>query len=132
MNELLRSSGIKRRLTTTYTPQQNGTAERKNRTLVEMARCMLIESGLPPCFWAEAISTANHIRNRCITKSLNNGTSYEKWFGKQPDIKYFRKFGSRVMALNKTPNKGKLINWSMCQIFNGNISVRRDNRLPER
>lgn len=60
-NELqnyLKKEGICHQLTTEYTPQQNGIAERRNRTLAEMARCMLLQSGLPPSFWAEAILTA--------------------------------------------------------------------------
>jgi len=58
-DEYLISEGIKRRLTTTHTPEQNGIAERKNRTLVEMSRCLLLQFDLPPSFWAEAVSTAN-------------------------------------------------------------------------
>jgi transposase InsO family protein len=55
MDKFFRDSGIQRRLTTVYSPQQNGLAERKNRTLVEAARCMLLESGLPTSFWGEAL-----------------------------------------------------------------------------
>ena len=59
-DEFLVNHGIRRRLTTTCTPQQNGVAERKNRTLVEMARCMMRQAGAPPSFWAEAILNANY------------------------------------------------------------------------
>jgi transposase InsO family protein len=61
-NELesyLKKHGIKHEMTVAYTPEQNDVAERRNRTLVEMARCMMIQSQLSPSFWAEAISTAN-------------------------------------------------------------------------
>ena len=75
----LKEHGIVRRLTVPHNPEQNGTSERKNRTLLEMAWCILMQSGLPPGFWAEAISTANYIRNRCPTKSLNGKTPYEAW-----------------------------------------------------
>lgn len=61
LEDFLKQEGIKHELTVEYTPQQNGVAERKNRTLVEMARCMMIQSGLPASFWAEAVLTANHI-----------------------------------------------------------------------
>lgn len=64
-DHFLRENGIKRNLTADYTPQQNGVAERYNRTLVEMARCMLLHSSMSQNFWAEAINTANYIRNRC-------------------------------------------------------------------
>ena len=107
MDTLLKKSGIQRRLTIPHTPEQNGTAERKNRTLVETARCLLDQSNLPTHFWAEAINTANHIRNRCISKSLDGRTPYELWHGTKPDISYLRSFGCKVLFLNKTPNKGK-------------------------
>ena len=105
--EYLKSQGITRRLTTAYTPEQNGVAERKNRTLVESARCLLIQSGLPPSFWAEAVSTANYIRNRCPTKRLNGRTPYEEWHGNVPSVEHFKEFGCKAYCLDKTPTKGK-------------------------
>ena len=73
----LKEHGIGRRLATTHTPEQNGVAERRNRTLVEMARCLLIQSRLPPFFWAEAVNTANYIRNRRPSSSMNGKTPFE-------------------------------------------------------
>lgn len=73
-NDFLRKKGITRRLTVPHNPEQNGTAERRNRTLNEMARCLLKESKLPNSFWAEAVNTANYISNRLPTKSLNGRT----------------------------------------------------------
>ncbi|RDX94009.1 hypothetical protein CR513_23663, partial [Mucuna pruriens] len=61
--------GIQHQLTTRYTPQQNGVAERKNRTIMDMVRCMLKDKQLPREFWAEAVATAVYILNRCPTKS---------------------------------------------------------------
>ena len=61
-----------------------------NRTLVEMARCSLLEAKLPSKFWAEAIATAAHIRNRCPTRSLSNRIPYEARFGKKPDVSHFK------------------------------------------
>ena len=78
-NEFLSQQGIRRRLTASHTPQQNGVVERKKRTLAEMAHCMCIQSGLPESFWAEAVSTANFIRNCCLTKTLKKKTLYELW-----------------------------------------------------
>lgn len=71
LDSFLEKEDILRRLSTAHIPQQNGVAERKNRTLVESARCMIEEASLLHSFWAEAIATANYIRNRCIFKSLN-------------------------------------------------------------
>ncbi|CAL1672144.1 unnamed protein product [Lasius platythorax] len=78
LDALFKEREIRRRLTVPHTPEQNGIAECKNRTLVEAARRMIIQSGLPPSLWAEAISTANYIKYRCITKSLNSETPFEK------------------------------------------------------
>lgn len=77
-DELLRRHGILRRLTAPYNPEQNGVAERRNRTLMEMARCLLMQSGLPSTFWAEAVNTnlANFIRNRSPTRKLKSKTPY--------------------------------------------------------
>lgn len=108
LQSYLLSAGIKHQTTVCYTPQQNGVAERLNRTLVEMVRCMLIESGLPQSLWCEALNTATYIRNRCPTEVLKNKTPYECWFGKKPTIAHLRTFGCHVVALDKKPGKSKL------------------------
>ncbi|CAL1414133.1 unnamed protein product [Linum trigynum] len=75
--EYCHKNGIKRRLTVRYTPQQNGVAERKNRTIVEMARSMLKGKKLPTKFWAEAANTTIYIIKRSPTKAVRNKTPYE-------------------------------------------------------
>ncbi|GJT45758.1 putative ribonuclease H-like domain-containing protein [Tanacetum coccineum] len=67
MIEFCRLKGIKREYSNARTPQQNGVAERKNRTLIEAARTMLADSFLPNTFWAEAVSTACYVLNRPVT-----------------------------------------------------------------
>lgn len=118
-DEFLRTNGIGRRLTVTHTPEQNGVAERRNRTLVEMARCLLIQSELPQSFWGEAINTANYTRNRCPSRSIDGKTAFEKWTGKIPNVKYFREFGSEVFTLNRDPTKNKFESRSTKGIFIG-------------
>ncbi|GJW58649.1 retrovirus-related pol polyprotein from transposon TNT 1-94, partial [Tanacetum coccineum] len=71
--------GIKRELTAPYTPEQNGVAERKNRTVVEMARSMLKSKGLPNSFWAEGVASAVYLLNLSPTKAVWNQTPYEAW-----------------------------------------------------
>ena len=66
----LSAEDIKRQLIVPHTPQQNGVAERANRTLVEMARSMIIHAGVEHHLWAVAVNTTVHIRNRCPTKKL--------------------------------------------------------------
>ncbi|WVZ70950.1 hypothetical protein U9M48_019579 [Paspalum notatum var. saurae] len=81
----------------TYVPQQNGVVERKNRTLVEMARTMLDEHRTPRKFWAEAINTACYVSNRIFLRAVLNKTSYELRFGRQPKVSHLRVFGCRIV-----------------------------------
>lgn len=74
ITDFTKSSGIQIQLTAAYSPQQNGRAERKNRTLVEMARCMLIDADLPYTFWGEAISTANYTQKSDFDKINQHDT----------------------------------------------------------
>lgn len=106
-NDFLEEEGIKRQLSVEYCPQQNGVAERANRTLVEMARCMLLQSEVPNGLWAEAINTAAYIRNRCPTKTLEDLTPAEVWSNEKPYIGFMRIFGSKVIALERKPSRGK-------------------------
>lgn len=77
-----------------HTPEQNGIAERKNRTLIEMARCMMREAEASPRFWTEAINTATYVRNRCPTRALNGEIPHKAWKGKTPTVNYFQAFES--------------------------------------
>ncbi|KRY06787.1 Retrovirus-related Pol polyprotein from transposon TNT 1-94, partial [Trichinella britovi] len=79
--EFLMRIGIRHERTIPETPQQNGVTERMNRTLVEKARTMLIDAILSPDLWAEAVGTANYLRNRCPTKALRKVTPEEAWSG---------------------------------------------------
>ena len=63
-SDFLCNQGIRRQFTCRYTPQQNGVAERKNRTLVNIARALMTEKNKPLYYWAEAINTTNYILNR--------------------------------------------------------------------
>ena len=85
-DEFLKEAGIARRLTVPYHPEQNGISERKNRTLMNTARCLLMQANLPDYMWAEAINTANYLRNRCPTSSLGGKTPYEFWHDKKPEV----------------------------------------------
>lgn len=89
----LRKQGIEQQLTAPHTPQQNGTAGRKNRTIMEMARCMLQDAGIPNVFWAEAVNAVNYIQNRTLTRSTGK-SPYELWFGRRPDVRHMHAFGS--------------------------------------
>ncbi|GAB1600790.1 hypothetical protein Ahia01_000357100 [Argonauta hians] len=91
--DYLKKEGIKHEYTVPKTPEQNGVAERMNRTLVEMVRSMLSDSKLPKKFWAEALSTASYIRNRSPTNAVEGMTPYEVLKGRKPNVKHLRIFG---------------------------------------
>ena len=80
-----------------YTPEQNGAAERLNRTLLERVRAMLEDSGLPKTLWAEAAVTASYIRNRSPVASRDK-TPWELFFGQQPDVSNMKIFGARAFV----------------------------------
>ena len=92
-DDFLRSKGIKRQLTTPRTPQQNGVAERMNRTIQESARSMLQTAALPDSFWAEAVLTAVILKNRSPTVTVKKMTPHEGFTGTKPDVSTLRVFG---------------------------------------
>ena len=77
VEEYLEEEGIKHEFSAPYTPQQNSVVERKNRTLIDMARTMLGEFKTPERFWSEAVNTACHAINRVYLHRLLKKTSYE-------------------------------------------------------
>jgi hypothetical protein len=107
VEEFLDEEGIKHEFSTPYTPQQNGVVERKNRTLIDMARTMLDEYKTPDIFWCEAINTAWHAINRLYLHKKLKKTSYELLSGNKPKVSYFRVFGCKCFILNKRPKTSK-------------------------
>nr|GFA06381.1 hypothetical protein [Tanacetum cinerariifolium] len=89
------------------TPQQNGIAERKNRTLIKAARNMLADSLLPIPFWAEPVNTACYVQNRVLVTKPHNKTPYELLHGRPPSIGFMRPFGYHVTILNTLDPLGK-------------------------
>ena len=111
--------GISHNFSAPYTPQQNGVVERKNRTLQEMTRSMLNESGIAEYFWAEAVSTACYIINRVFIRPMTSKTAYELFRGKKPTVSYFHIFGSKCFVKKNTLNLGKFDERSEEAIFLG-------------
>ena len=87
--------GVDHNFSAPRTPQQNGVVERKNRTLQEMTRTMMITSKIANQFWAEAINTACYTINRCMTRPLLEKTPYELLKGRKPNISHLRVFGCK-------------------------------------
>ena len=103
-----------------YSPQQNGIAERKNRTIVEMSKSITHEKNMPYTFWGEAMNTAVYLLNRCPTKALDKKTPFEVFSGMKPSVKYVRVFGSVYYThipqqlrhkLEKSSNKGVFVGY---------------------
>ncbi|GJW97550.1 putative ribonuclease H-like domain-containing protein [Tanacetum coccineum] len=107
MNQFCEMKGIKREFSVARTPQQNGVAERKNRTLIEAARTMLADSKLPTTFWAEAVNTACYVQNRVLVIKPHNKTPYELFLGRKPALSFMRPFGCPVTILNTLDHLGK-------------------------
>ena len=96
---------IRRHKIVSANPQQNGVAERMNRTLLERVRCLLSSSGAGKQFWAEAVSTAAFLINKCPSSSIGGSIPDEMWYGSSPDYSRLRPFGCKAFAHQK---QGKL------------------------
>jgi len=94
--------GIRHQTTPAYTPQLNGVVERKNRTILNMARSLLKAKKLPKQYWAEAVSCEVYLLNCCPTRSLEVVTPEEAWSGHKPSVTHLRVFG--CVSYAKIPN----------------------------
>jgi hypothetical protein len=99
--------GIKRQFFVARTPQQNGVVERKNMTVQEMARTMLMDSKLTDIFWTQAVHTTIHIQNRVMLRNNTDKTPYELWKGRPTNVKHFRVFGSKCYIKREDGGMGK-------------------------
>ena len=107
-NNFCSNQGIKRQLTTAYTPQQNGVSERKNRTLMNIVRCLLNGRSVPKMFWPEAVKWASYVMNKSPTLSVKNITPEEAWSDIKPTVKHFRVFGCLAFVHVPDVNRKKL------------------------
>ena len=118
--EYLVEKGIHHETSIPYTPEQNGVAERLNRTLCEKAKAMMVHAGLDDRYWAEAVQTATYIKNRLPTRSLeHNVTPYELWYGRKPDLSHIRVFGCTAYALVPDTKRRKFDVRLRCEIETG-------------
>jgi transposase InsO family protein len=98
-DEFCLEHGIDQQFFAPRIPQQNRVVERKNRTLVEMARMMFDDHRTPRCFWADAISTACYISNQIFLLSILHLTPFQLRFGRKPSISHFRPFRCKCFVL---------------------------------
>ncbi|GJU90616.1 ribonuclease H-like domain-containing protein [Tanacetum coccineum] len=122
------------------TPQQNGVAERKYRTLIKAARTMLADSKLPTTFWAEAVNTACYVQNRVLVTKPHNKTPYELFLGRKLALGFIRPFGCPITILNTIDHLGKFdgkadegffvgysINSKAFRVFNSRTRIVKEN-----
>ncbi|GJS04017.1 putative ribonuclease H-like domain-containing protein [Tanacetum coccineum] len=107
ISQFCKMKGIKREFSIARTPQQNRVAERKNRTLIEVARTMLVDSKLPTTFWDEAVNTACYMLNKVLIIKPHNKTPYELIRGRPPLLDFMKPFGCPVTILNTRDHLGK-------------------------
>jgi len=112
-----------------YTPEQNGLAERTNRTLIEKARCMLFDAKLENELWAEAINTAVYIINYSPSRGLKNQTPEELWTGNKPNLEHLRIFGSKAMVHVPKQKRQKLDPKSIECVMVGYCNATKGYRL---
>ncbi|GKC30587.1 putative ribonuclease H-like domain-containing protein, partial [Tanacetum coccineum] len=107
MSEFCEKKDIKKEFSVARTPQQNGVAERRIRTLIEAARTLLADSKLPTTFWSELVNTACYVQNRVLVVKPHNKTPYELFRGRTPALSFMRPFGCHVTILNTLDYLGK-------------------------
>ena len=105
--DLLIANKINHQTSAPNSPHQNGTAERQWRTSFDMARCMLLDSGMPKFLWTYAIATADHIRNRCHQVRTGK-TAYELFTGKMPNVSHMHEFGTKCFLYVEANARTKL------------------------
>lgn len=132
LTDLFAKVGITHQTSVPRSPPQNGVVERRNRTLMEAARTMLIFAKVPLFLWDEAVATACYTLNRSLIHTLYGKTYYELLKGKKPNLQYFRVFGSLCYPTNDYDDVGKLKAKADIGIFVGYAITKKAYRVYNR
>ncbi|GJW30777.1 retrovirus-related pol polyprotein from transposon TNT 1-94 [Tanacetum coccineum] len=132
LTEYYESVGIFHQKSVPRTPQQNDVVERRNRTLVEAARTMLIFSKALMFLWAEVVATACYTQNRSLIHTRHNKTPYELVHDKKHDLTFLRVFGALCYPTNDCEDLGKLQPTADIGIFVGYAPSRKEPPRVER
>ena len=128
-NKFCIDAGIEHQLIAPYTPQQNGVVERKNRTIMEMTRCLLHDKGLPKEFWAEAAHTTAFLLNRLPTKALQKKTPFEEWHDYKPKLTNLKTFDYLCFSYIPQVKRDKLDKKAESRIFVGYSSTSKAYKI---
>ncbi|GJU14797.1 retrovirus-related pol polyprotein from transposon TNT 1-94 [Tanacetum coccineum] len=132
LREYYEKVGISHETSVACSPQQNGVVERRNHTLIEAARTMLIYANAPVFLWAEAVATACYTQNRSIIRLRHGKTPYELLHDKLPDLSFFHVFGALCYPTNDSENLGKLQPKADIGIFIGYAPTKKAFRIYNR
>jgi transposase InsO family protein len=111
--------GVQRQHSAPYSSQQNGVVERRNQTIIAMARSLLRAHAMPAMFWGETVMTAVHLLNHAPTKALSGKTPFEVYYGRKPAVHYLRTFGCVAHVKTVRPHQKKLDDRSAPMVFIG-------------
>nr|GFA07335.1 integrase, catalytic region, zinc finger, CCHC-type, peptidase aspartic, catalytic [Tanacetum cinerariifolium] len=132
LRDYYKEVGISYKTLVARSPQQNGVIERRNRTLIEATRTMLIYTQAPLFLWAEAVATACFTQNQSIIRLQPGKTPYELLHSKLPDLSFFCVFGSLCYPTNDSENLGKLQPKADIGIFIGYAPSKKAFRIYNR
>ncbi|CAM8915811.1 unnamed protein product [Rhodiola kirilowii] len=118
--QFLKNHGCIHQSSCSYTPQQNGVVERKHKHLLEMARALMIQSGLPKSFWGDSVLTATYIINRLPSQILSGKTPWEMLFKSVPSIDHLKTFGCLCYVITLAHQRDKFDHRALQCIFLGN------------
>ena len=107
--QFIREKGIVLNTCPPYVHELNGTAERYNRSIMDMSRCLLAEARVDQKFWPEVVCTVAYLKNRTLANTIENKTPYEILFGKRPNVKHLKLYGSRVFV--RVPEQLRKSKW---------------------
>jgi transposase InsO family protein len=127
----LKHEGIRHETTAPYTSAENGRAERCHRTIMNRARAIRSDAKLPPSLWAESVRAAAYLKNRTHTRTLQDKTPYEMWFGVRPDITHLRELGCRAWV-HITGENPKIYNRSIECVLIGYSETSKAYRCLDR
>ncbi|WVY99308.1 hypothetical protein V8G54_025378 [Vigna mungo] len=117
--DFCQENDIVHEVTAPHTPQHNGFVERRNRTILNMARCMVKEKNVARYLWGEAVATSVYVLNRCPTKRLTNSIPHAIWSGKKSIVNHFKFFGSIAYSRVADHKRMKLDDKAETMVFVG-------------